>query len=59
MERQWLEQQCDAIGECDQCHKDDSALWEDTENEGGFMICRDCWLKILAKRAKDSRKDGA
>ena len=44
---QWLQQRCDATGECDQCHKDDKAVWEYPLSPGAFMLCRECFRKAV------------
>lgn len=54
IEREWLNQRPDASGECDRCHQDDLALWEDQDQPGAFMYCKACWLKLLA-RVKERR----
>lgn len=55
-ERQWLEQLCDGSGECDRCHRDNQPLWEDADDPGLWMYCRDCWLKILRGRKSTGSK---
>ncbi len=50
----WLDQSADATGECDQCHKDDQALYTlpqelDLEPGAGWMFCRACFRKIVTK----------
>jgi hypothetical protein len=45
-----IETTSDALGECDRCHSHQS-LWGDpnTEHEGEFALCRDCWRFRLDK----------
>ena len=40
----------DYVGECDRCHRDRVALWEDHEQPGSFEFCRECWQKIIKAR---------
>ncbi len=54
LERDWLDQKPDACGECDECHRDDQPLW-DTGEEAGWMFCRACCLKLLAREAKKAK----
>lgn len=46
---QWLQQRCDAIGECDECHKDGAALYEYPLSPGQFMLCPACFRKAVEK----------
>ena len=56
----WLYGPADSFGECDQCHDDVVALWDDVDTEGcgDFQYCRRCWdarvamLKATIKRLK-------
>ena len=45
----------DAHGECDHCHDDHVALWDDvtTEGAGDFQYCSVCWERRINRRADD------
>lgn len=51
----WLDQRCDAVGECDRCHAQDKPLWAlpqalDREPDAGWLYCAACFRKIVNSR---------
>lgn len=49
--RQWIDGPADYFGECDDCHHEVVALWNDVDTEGcgDFALCRSCWKRRLHK----------
>ncbi len=50
----WLNQQPDACGECDNCHREGKSLWclpieINKEYEAHWLYCRDCFRGIVTK----------
>lgn len=48
----------DGTGECDRCHKDDQALWEDYDEPGGWQYCRTC-IRDMHNKRKERDRNGS